>query len=430
MRVKSQKGSITVFVLIALLFYMGFLLLLYAGNINKVQTISEKLDLIKAIYNKNLQNIDDVYNRRLAQNDNMEPIIEDIPTRILVNHIESVIDKGTTLKDSYEKYGALEGKTEYIAFNNNFSSLKEVVQYANTNNLYGNCDIEINAYGNNGKKSTKQQTVEILKGAEIKSEADLKTALSVIEPLYLRLENNISCLDTILIDNVTHQLDLNNKEMSYTKENESFNFLTIGTNANITILDSSTDKNGTIIANLLQEVQSDGNARNNSICCIRNDGNLTIESGKVAANLVQKMLNKRDGTSVDDTCSTIENTGTINLKGGTIYSNIETQGCVYLVVKSSKSHGRGIINTGTINLEKGNIITNSVSNMIRASGATVLGKTYAYAYGILGSGTVNNSGNVVFTTTATSNSDGTYYTDSENIDISENSKVVIDEEEE
>ncbi len=430
MNLRNQKGSIALFVLIALLFYIGFLLLLYANNLNKIQTISEKIELIKSIYEKNINNIDDVYNRRLAGNDNLQPVIEDIPTRILTNHIESVINNGTSLKDSYETYGTLGGKTEYIAFNNTFSSLKEVVQYANTNNLYGSCDIKINAYGNNEKKSTKQQTIEILKGVEIKSEADLKTALNVTEPLYLRLENNIACLDTIHIDNVTHQLDLNDKEMSYTKENESFNFLTIGTNANITILDSTTDKNGTIIANLLQEIQSDGNARNNTICCIRNNGNLTIESGKIAANLIQKMLEKKDGTSIEDTCSGIENTGTINLNGGTIYSNTETQGCVYLAVRRSKAHGRGIINTGTVNLEKGNIITNSVASIIRASGATVWGKTYAYAYGILGSGTVNNSGNVVFTTTATANSDGTYYTDSENIDISENSKVVIDEEEE
>ena len=39
MKVKSQNGSITIFVLVALLFYMAFLLLLYANNLNKIQTI-------------------------------------------------------------------------------------------------------------------------------------------------------------------------------------------------------------------------------------------------------------------------------------------------------------------------------------------------------------------------------------------------------
>jgi hypothetical protein len=85
MRGKSQKGSITIFVLVALLFYMGFLLLLYAGNLNKLQTLSEKLDVIKSIYSKNFENIDEVYNRVLAKNDKVQPIINEIPNTIITN---------------------------------------------------------------------------------------------------------------------------------------------------------------------------------------------------------------------------------------------------------------------------------------------------------------------------------------------------------
>ena len=69
MRIKSGKGSISIFVLIALLFYIGFLMLLYAGNLNKTQTISERAEAIKAIYSRNFNNIDDVYNRRLSKNE-------------------------------------------------------------------------------------------------------------------------------------------------------------------------------------------------------------------------------------------------------------------------------------------------------------------------------------------------------------------------
>ena len=141
MRIKSGKGSISIFVLIALLFYIGFLMLLYAGNLNKMQTISERAEAIKAIYAKNFDNVDDVYNRRLAQNDTMQPIIKEIPNSIITNV--------TQLSDSYEEYGTMGGNTEYIAFNNKFTSLKEVINYSIENNLYGNTNIVINAYGNN-----------------------------------------------------------------------------------------------------------------------------------------------------------------------------------------------------------------------------------------------------------------------------------------
>lgn len=428
MKFKSQKGSVALFVLIALLFYMGFLLLLYANNLNKIQSISEKIEFIKSIYEKNVNNIDDVYNRRFAQNDNKQPIIKDIPTKIITNNIPSIINNVTKLEDSYEEYGALGGKTEYIAFNTTFSSLTEVVQYATANNLYGDCNIEINAYGNNKKESTKKQTIEILKGAEVKNENDLNLALSVTESLYIRIEDNIECTNSIDINNVSHKLDLNNKIISITKENESFHFITVGSNANLTITDSSIEKNGTILTKLFQEVNSDGETRTNTITGIRNYGTLTIESGKVKADLVQKMLNRRDGTTVEDTCSAIENAGIVNLNGGTIESNIETQGAVYLVVKKAKANGRGITNTGTVNLNSGSIITNAVASVIRVTGATVSGKTYAYAYGILGSGKINDSNNVTFITKATANTSGTYYTDSDNLNMAENSKVAIDDD--
>ena len=51
MRIKSGKGSISIFVLIALLFYIGFLMLLYAGNLNKMQTISQKKHLSASFLN-------------------------------------------------------------------------------------------------------------------------------------------------------------------------------------------------------------------------------------------------------------------------------------------------------------------------------------------------------------------------------------------
>lgn len=66
MKIKSQKGSITIFVLIALLFYTAFLLLMYAANTNKFKTITEKSDILKGIYEKNTseESINNIYNKK------------------------------------------------------------------------------------------------------------------------------------------------------------------------------------------------------------------------------------------------------------------------------------------------------------------------------------------------------------------------------
>lgn len=154
MKIKSQKGSIALFVLIALLFYMGFLLLLYANNLNKVKTITEKTDILKGIYERNIDNINDVYNTEMAKKDNIKPIIKDIPTTITVGE--------TKIEDPYVEYGASGGTTEYKAFEQTFSTLNELVEYVTINDLYGVCDIEINAYGNNGLITKENIQIEIL----------------------------------------------------------------------------------------------------------------------------------------------------------------------------------------------------------------------------------------------------------------------------
>ena len=74
MKLKSQKGSITIFVLIALLFYTAFLLLMYAANTNKFKTISEKSEILKGIYEKNTseESINDLYKKSTNSDDNIE----------------------------------------------------------------------------------------------------------------------------------------------------------------------------------------------------------------------------------------------------------------------------------------------------------------------------------------------------------------------
>lgn len=151
MKIKSQKGSIALFVLIALLFYTGFLLLLYANNLNKIQTITEKTDILKGIYERNIDNINDVYNTEIAKKDNVKPIIKDIPTTINVGETE--------IEDPYVEYGASGGTTEYKVFSRTFTTIGDIVNYVEENNSYGKQTISITAIGNNDLVI--QQDIEI-----------------------------------------------------------------------------------------------------------------------------------------------------------------------------------------------------------------------------------------------------------------------------
>ena len=49
MRLKNEKGSITIFVLVGLLFMSAFLIILYASNVNKSKIVDEQFDIINKI---------------------------------------------------------------------------------------------------------------------------------------------------------------------------------------------------------------------------------------------------------------------------------------------------------------------------------------------------------------------------------------------
>lgn len=52
MKLKSNKGSIAIFVLVGLLFMSAFLIIMYAANVNKSKTIQEQFNIISGIYSK------------------------------------------------------------------------------------------------------------------------------------------------------------------------------------------------------------------------------------------------------------------------------------------------------------------------------------------------------------------------------------------
>ena len=54
MKLKSNKGSIAIFVLVGLLFMSAFLIIMYAANVNKSKTIQEQFNIISGIYSKGI----------------------------------------------------------------------------------------------------------------------------------------------------------------------------------------------------------------------------------------------------------------------------------------------------------------------------------------------------------------------------------------
>lgn len=348
--------------------------------------------------------------------DDVKPIIGTLPSVIITNV--------TPVSDSYVTYGPAGRKNEtytIVEINETFSTMTALERYVENwfieNSQHDvTINILIKATGNNEKYSESTQVVRFIRGARVSSEAQLRTTLASTIPLYIYVTNDIVCHDAISIDGVTHVLDLNNSVISKTVTNENFTFITLGSSTNLTIVDSNNTGRGKILAKLSEEAPSDNNKRENSITCIKNNGMLTIESGTVAAETNVIMTSAKKATGVDSTATAIANEGTVNLNGGSISADVKTQACVYLGTRVSKAKAYGINSSGTVNLNSGSIVTNANSYMIRASGATVTGKTEAKAYGILNSGTVNGNG-VTFTTYANAHSGGTYATDSDYEDI-------------
>lgn len=420
MIIKSEKGSIALFVFIALIFYTGFLLLMYASNLNKVQTISGRINFIKSVYKQNLENINDVYERELVKKDNQVPIINSLPRQIITNVTE--IDNSYVI---YGQTGRKEEKYNIVVIDEEFSSMTELVEYADTwlneNSQYEvEVDIKINATGNNGKTAESVQTVKLIRGVKVTNESELNSALSSTAPSYIQVANNIESTSIISVDGVTHKLDLNNNTISKTVTNESFTFITLGSSTNLTIIDSSSEKQGTIVARLSETTNSGSeDDRLNTIYTINNQGTLNIESGTIASDLVQTMGEVKVNLHVKSLAKTINNSGTINLNGGNITSKAVTQGVSYLATRNGEATATGIENTGIVNLNSGNITCYAEANMVKM--VAVWGETRAYAYGVTNSGgTVNKNENVTISVTAIANEDGSYTETEDSAEIQEN----------
>ena len=348
--------------------------------------------------------------------DDVQPIISPWP--------EIIITNVTPILDSYVTYGPSGRKSEsytILDIDTPFPTMTELERFAE-NWLVENNQHEVavsvlaDATGNNEKNSKLTQTVTFIRGATVSTEAQLRAALSSTIPLYIYVTSDIVLTNSISIDGVTQVLDLNGHTISRTVKNENFTLLTIGSSANLTIVDSNPSNQGKLLAKIEETASSDGNKRENSINCIKNYGVLTLNSGTVAAEGNVIIEKAKKNTAVNQTVTAISSDGTVNLNGGNVYVDVRTQACSYLLVRNSRATAYGINSGGTVNLNAGTITTNARSYAVRSSGATVYGQNYATAYGILNAGTVNGSG-VTFSTYAYADSSGATITDSDYKDI-------------
>ena len=233
MNLREKKGSIAIFVLVALLFMASFLIIMFSGNINKSKIVKEQTDIIRQIYGKSVKRLEEiedilsaipeikfeiseitggVKNIKITTNgiteapysekykiDNeiktskeefyeyvnayvedgvekevtvtitndlrntatitqkvkfIRPTIKALPKIINVENIEN--------EETYVEYDEMEGTTEYIAFDQTFTSFEKLINHVKDNNKYEKVDLIVNAKGNNYLNSTATYSVTFL----------------------------------------------------------------------------------------------------------------------------------------------------------------------------------------------------------------------------------------------------------------------------
>ena len=112
MNLKNEKGSITVFVLIALLFMSAFLIISYSSNVNKSKVAKEQANIIKGLYKGN-ENIIDSYQEVYTELRNKNK-------QILTSYVESsnIIELTKTFEkelNNYRIYGSEEKVGDLIS---------------------------------------------------------------------------------------------------------------------------------------------------------------------------------------------------------------------------------------------------------------------------------------------------------------------------
>jgi len=106
MKVKDNKGSITIFVLVGLLFMSSFLLVLFASNANRSKISKEQFNIISSIYSHN-DGDENAYNRAYTalRKKNAQTLTASVEntntielTKTFLSEIENIKIYGNTVK--------------------------------------------------------------------------------------------------------------------------------------------------------------------------------------------------------------------------------------------------------------------------------------------------------------------------------------------
>jgi len=200
----------------------------------------------------------------------------------------------------------------------------------------------------------------------------------------IKLMNGIVCESSFAIDNGNYNIDLNGHTISYNNNTQSFTFMTINSEANVTIQDTSSLQTGKILAQFLEETYNGTKGdRAYDIYTIQNNGVLNIETVEIASKIIQKVGDAKINIGIEDAARTIDNIGTLNVNGGKISSYVEVEADSHAEVRTGEALAVGIQNSGTINLNSGSIVVEAHGRLKKTLGTW--GKTAAYAYGVTNS---------------------------------------------
>lgn len=400
---RSEKGSITLFVLLAILFFLIVIFSLFISSSNKDRIQISELDKIKKGYEESISNIDEIYNETLdSQSDNIPPTTT-APTATSTT---------TTIKVTSKQIDNESGikLIEYSIYKNNVWS---PWQTSNTfTDLVNNTNYEIRtrATDNAGNISISNtttiktsKTIAMISNLEYASLAEAIVAASTSETVTIKMVSDTT-------ENVTFPsgktiiLNLNGKTITGKTTNSGIltingNGIMQNTNTNTIINNNNlTIQNGTIkgtdsivISNMGSLIMTGGNAlgysKNTTVYTIKNNSNMDFRGGKIS--LEQgggtAMMNSINSKSFKMSNGTITSTeyglvilgGTAYTTGGTVTSS--TRYNTLLV----RDYGKGeFISTRFINRGSGNAVSNETG---KANNVTI--RSRESNYGV--SGTIN-----------------------------------------
>lgn len=64
---RSNNGSITLFILIAIIFFLAIVINLYINSKNHEQAVDSYIEEIKREYEKDINNIDEIYEQEISK---------------------------------------------------------------------------------------------------------------------------------------------------------------------------------------------------------------------------------------------------------------------------------------------------------------------------------------------------------------------------